>query len=303
MLVTLAAASWLSIAACVAAARTRDPHFYTHLIELFIPPAFAFGGALALKLPPAFEAPLECAWSATVRTHSADWFASLTAYSLIVVYFGVGGAFLLADLLERPRWLQKLRAQPGTQRQWRANLPKLFLILALNIIVAPLVAVKSGLLAWQLQPGLVAELPSAARFSCEVAALWLSYEVGFYWTHRLFHQPYFYARIHKLHHEWKTPTALCAAYSHPLENILSNTGPGYAGALIVRPHFLSFYAFSLLGLLSTLWAHSGYELPYGASAHDRHHETFTNNYGHFGWLDWLCSTYQKAPEKRRPKSS
>jgi hypothetical protein len=72
------------------------------------------------------------------------------------------------------------------------------------------------------------------------------------------------------------------------------------GALLVRPHYLSFAAFSLLGLLSTLWAHSGYELPYGAAAHDRHHEHFTNNYGHFGWLDALHRTYTAAPAKRRP---
>lgn len=97
-------------------------------------------------------------------------------------------------------------------------------------------------------------------------------------------------RIHKIHHEWKAPTAIAAAYSHPLENLMSNILPSAIAAWVFQLHFVSVLFFSVQGLVSTLWAHSGYEVPKDSSAHDRHHHYFEGNYGHLGILDYLHGT-------------
>lgn len=80
-------------------------------------------------------------------------------------------------------------------------------------------------------------------------------------------------------------------YAHPLEHAVSNVGPGFMGALLLRPHFLTFVAYSWIGLVSTLCAHSGYELVPGSNCHDKHHQYFDRDYGHLGILDWLHGTH------------
>lgn len=54
-------------------------------------------------------------------------------------------------------------------------------------------------------------------------------EIGFYYSHRLLHNPYFYKRIHKKHHTWISPVAISAAYCHPIEHIVSNITPALLG--------------------------------------------------------------------------
>eukprot|EP00617_Octactis_speculum_P003780 CAMPEP_0185775646 /NCGR_PEP_ID=MMETSP1174-20130828/82786_1 /TAXON_ID=35687 /ORGANISM="Dictyocha speculum, Strain CCMP1381" /LENGTH=91 /DNA_ID=CAMNT_0028463293 /DNA_START=279 /DNA_END=554 /DNA_ORIENTATION=+ len=66
--------------------------------------------------------------------------------------------------------------------------------------------------------------------------------------------------------------------------------PPAIGAVLLNTHYLSLLVYSWLGVLSTLWAHSGYEIPEESSAHDKHHEFFNCNFGHLGWLDWLHGT-------------
>ena len=54
---------------------------------------------------------------------------------------------------------------------------------------------------------------------------------------RLLHHPLLYRRIHKQHHEWIAPVAMCSVYCHPVEYILSNLIPVVAGPMITRERF------------------------------------------------------------------
>lgn len=37
---------------------------------------------------------------------------------------------------------------------------------------------------------------------------------------RLFHHPFFYKRIHKIHHEWTAPIGVVSLYAHPVEHVV-----------------------------------------------------------------------------------
>jgi len=285
-LCALTVASW-AVIVCLPTAK-----FDPHLAHLFWAPAFA--APAALLLPQASIDALGSRWRSLVATQPPAAFLLAILASLLFLWVIVGGGLLVADLIEGPAVLQRARAQPNAKRDWRTMLPRLALKSGGNFLGG---GVFAALATWLLRERislppflLLPELPSAATFSREVALHMLTYEACFYYSHRLLHTKWFYARVHKIHHEWKAPTALAATHAHPIEYVLSNVSPGLVGLLLWRPHFLSFYFFTVQGVFATLWAHSGYELTPGASAHDRHHKFFTGNFGHLGILDWLHGT-------------
>ena len=131
----------------------------------------------------------------------------------------------------------------------------------------------------------------------DVSLIQLTWEAGFFHCHRALHK-FAYKSIHKIHHQWQAPTAIAAAYSHPLEHLAGNLLPLLIAIVAFHPHYLAIVGFALDGILSTLCNHSGYEWPAGSSAHDRHHKFFEGNYGHLGIFDWLHGTAVDAPPPR-----
>lgn len=49
---------------------------------------------------------------------------------------------------------------------------------------------------------------------------------------RLFHHPLLYKSVHKMHHEWISPVAMCSIYCHPLEYFICNLAPVALGPII-----------------------------------------------------------------------
>ena len=83
-------------------------------------------------------------------------------------------------------------------------------------------------------------------------------EVGFYYTHRILHHRALYARFHKMHHEWKAPIALAAAYCHPVELIINNVLPLFLGPIIARAHIVTTYLWFAFAIWRTELGHCGY---------------------------------------------
>jgi sterol desaturase/sphingolipid hydroxylase (fatty acid hydroxylase superfamily) len=119
--------------------------------------------------------------------------------------------------------------------------------------------------------------------------------VEYYW-HRAMHSPLLYARMHKLHHYYKSPAPFDDMMIHPLEAfgyycIL------YGPAFVIPQHASSFLLYMGLMGVTGITDHSGIQmrLPwiYDTKDHDVHHELFNVNFGFpFIALDLLHGTYR-----------
>ena len=66
-------------------------------------------------------------------------------------------------------------------------------------------------------------------FTFSLVGFFVYNETMAYYLHRLFHKPWLYKKIHKMHHRYHQPTAWSAVAMHPLEFIM------YQGYLAATP--------------------------------------------------------------------
>ena len=71
--------------------------------------------------------------------------------------------------------------------------------------------------------------PTLTSFILEFIFFVIIEEIGFYYSHRLFHTPLLYKWIHKKHHDWIAPIGCACIYAHPIEHLCSNLLPLVAG--------------------------------------------------------------------------
>ena len=165
---------------------------------------------------------------------------------------------------------------------------------------------------------LSAPVPSLFTLCAQLLFCILIDDTLFYWSHRLLHaNKWLYRTIHKQHHEFKYSVGLAVEYAHPIEDILSNTLPTVAGALLLGSHASVAIGYMGIKIWQSIDAHSGFNLPFPlspwnigpgmdcASAHDYHHSHNCGNYGgFFSFWDWLCGTdksYQKYLKKEQER--
>ncbi|QNN65399.1 sterol desaturase family protein [Sphingomonas rhizophila] len=131
----------------------------------------------------------------------------------------------------------------------------------------------------------------------------LAHDTWFYWTHRLMHRPWWFKRMHSVHHDSRPPTAWAAMSFHPWE---AATGAIVIPLLV----FVIPIHIAVLGLVLTIMTvmgvtnHMGWEMfprimvqgklgkwLITASHHELHHQKYRCNYGlYFRLWDHLCGT-------------
>jgi len=195
--------------------------------------------------------------------------------------------------------------------------PKLMHKMATEALIGQLIT--SPLISYFLYPAFMwfgmysldAPLPDMQELLLTFISGHMFNDIGFYWTHRLFHCKALYKTFHKQHHEFTGTIGFAAEYANPVEVIVSNQIPTVGGILFFGAHPICLWIWIGLRLQQTYEAHSGYcfdghildklWLSHSDSAahHDHHH---TSNQGNFGGLytDWLFGTmdhYQKIGGK------
>lgn len=200
--------------------------------------------------------------------------------------------FISLDILGFPSFLLKYKVQDDKKVEMSQFLKALRRVLINEFIIG--IPFSASIYYMMLLRGcdIGGELPTFTWVALEIIVHTLVEEVGFYYSHRLFHHPRLYKHFHKIHHEWTAPTSIVSIYAHPLEHIISNLLPMALGPIITGSHLATAWLWFAVGLMSTTVAHSGYHLPLFPSpeAHDYHHLKFNNCFGVLGVLDRLHGT-------------
>ncbi|KAI0101041.1 sterol desaturase family [Nemania sp. FL0031] len=144
-------------------------------------------------------------------------------------------------------------------------------------------------------------LPLPWQIIKHIVTLYAAREVLTYYIHRhILHSRGAIARLHSQYaHSRKAvaPYSLMLYADHPLPLMLNRLLPVYLPPLVVRPHLLTYFLFTLLTTIEDMLSMSGYSVVPGIVMGGITRRTATHyasggkgNYGAWGLLDWVNGT-------------
>jgi hypothetical protein len=144
-------------------------------------------------------------------------------------------------------------------------------------------------------------LPLPWQIIKHILTLYTAREVLTYYIHRhILHSRGTIARLHAQYaHARKgaAPYSLMLYADHPLPLMLNRLLPVYLPSLVIRPHLLTFFVFTLLTTIEETMSMSGYSIIPGIIMGGITRRTATHyasggrgNYGAWGLLDWINGT-------------
>jgi len=246
------------------------------------------GASLLLFHAPAVQA----LWSDAV-TSAPEWILVAVIPYLLhqVVYWGMVGFFGYVDRHNKPAFIARYRIQSGKSKRpprsrvWRN-------ILFTQTVLSPMMMLwlwgmlrLRGWTATDHMPGLFETLLQLAGLSV-CAVIW------FYTSHRFLHRPWWMKRVHRVHHEFRTTTAVASIYAHPAEFVFANFLTLGLGVILIAPTLPVLYLWTILSVHTVVAHHSGYAVPWMSWSvhHDWHHYRYKECFGTIGLLDTLFGT-------------
>lgn len=208
----------------------------------------------------------------------------------LLLYWSIGGLFALLDYyFEKTGQLEKYKTQGKAivrqggldwgKYRWTAvcaflnqlfiTYPTIAFFYYLNTFIEPY------------------QNPSWAFLTLQYLGCMVVEDIVFFHIHYLFHFPFFYQHLHKIHHTWPAPVAIRSLYAHPIEHCVANIIPISLAPLIMHMDMFHTRVWGILSVINTLIVHSGYGI---TTAHDKHHQLFNVNYGTMGIMDYLYGT-------------
>ena len=82
----------------------------------------------------------------------------------------------------------------------------------------------------------VENIPGVGKTFFTVIFCMICEDLTFHLTHRFLHWRVIYPYIHKIHHQYIVVCAIAAEHAHPIESLLGNVLPVFAGAIVLRQH-------------------------------------------------------------------
>ncbi|XP_060068058.1 uncharacterized protein LOC132548235 [Ylistrum balloti] len=228
-------------------------------------------------------------------------FLFLAVTSSFVMYYGIAYGFMWYFYINRRDKAHEWKCQPN-KFLTPANERHEILLGSANMLFGSLV---SGIIACYISNGGYSKMYyglsdygwSYLPFSA--FAMFLYNDCLAYYLHRLFHYPFLYRHIHKVHHRYHQPTAFSAVAMHPAEFVLYQ---GYLAAIpfMVPIHPAVYVPVLLYTYYYGLMDHSGVKMnafwPWQPPSqfHDNHHKYFHVNFGFNSYLfDWLHDTLDR----------
>ncbi|PKA60029.1 Methylsterol monooxygenase 1-1 [Apostasia shenzhenica] len=146
-------------------------------------------------------------------------------------------------------------------------------------------------------------LPSGCEMAAQIAVYFVVEDFLHYWIHRGLHTRWGYDRIHRVHHEFRTPMGYAAPYAHWAE-VVALGMPAFVGPAAVPGHIVTFWLWMVIRHVEAIETHCGYDFPHtptkyipfycGAEYHDFHHyvggQTRCNFASIFTYCDYIYGT-------------
>lgn len=232
---------------------------------------------------------------------NVHWFVLMAVSTSFIMYYGMAYGWHYYYYVNRRHLAKEWKCQPDkflTPENERHEI----LLGSMNMLIG---STASGVIACYIMNGghskMYYSVPERgwAYFLFSLVAFFVYNETMAYYLHRLFHYPWLYKKIHKMHHRYHQPTAWSAVAMHPLEFIM------YQGYLAATPFLVPIHAFPFLFVLLYsyyygLCDHSGIKMgaiwPWQPHSyfHDNHHKHFHVNFGfNTYFFDWFHDTLRK----------
>ncbi len=207
------------------------------------------------------------------------------------VFWLVTAFFLVVDHTDRPGWVSRHRIQDGDVR--RPPTRRVLRVLFINqFVLSPvMLALVYQCLVWRGWT-LDARLPGPVTTLWQLAVMSALSVVFFYVSHRFLHRKWWMAKVHRVHHEFRSTTAWASEYAHPVEFVVGNFGTLAIGVVALAPSLPVIYLFTLVSMTVFLVHHAGYAIPWAPWSvhHDWHHFRYREAFGTTGLLDRWFST-------------
>jgi hypothetical protein len=245
-------------------------------------------------------------WSTLVLSHSPVKIELVGTLAVRVVLWLIPSLVFLVFDTGIPSLSEsiKLYGSSSLPRRDATSLLKKLVLAVVNLLLFAAVQAGLSIGATMLLKGPLFKtsttLPLPWQIIKHIGWLYTTREILTYYIHRhILHSRGFLANLHRqyAHSHRGAPYSLMLYADHPLPLMLHRLLPVYLPSLVIRPHLLTYFLFTVFTTIEEMMSMSGYSIVPGIIMGGIARRTATHyasggsgNYGAWGLLDWINGT-------------